>query len=349
MVPVKSYNNSYLLGYIKEWFPNINLIDFYLNTDNIDVEDNSLIYVDDEIYFDEYESAFEKFKDCRNSLLICKDKDLVEYLNKRNLMVHYEPFWYVLDDAISLKYIIKKEMLEDASATTWLTKKLLNKHIKFINKFDKSENFICLNRSINRYKIELLSQLQNYNLISKGFVTCKFTELFNDPGLQKDTLNYYISDLSNGLGYERHNHIMNEIACSSTLRNAIHIAGNLSGHTVITTETFYLNFFTEKSFLFLFCKKMPITFSNFENISVLESEGFDCFTDIINQKYDMCNTVIDKISTGLKDNLDLLSTKLLDKSEEISIRTDNNFDYLINGWIDMKLNNLKEKISTWLH
>jgi hypothetical protein len=90
---------------------------------------------------------------------------------------------------------------------------------------------------------------------------------------------------------------------------------------------------TEKSFLGFFTKKIPIVLAETGRMHELKAEGFDIFHDYVNHRYDSLADPLQRISTALKDNYNLLSNFDID----ITDRANANFDFLINEWLDKKL------------
>ncbi len=90
-------------------------------------------------------------------------------------------------------------------------------------------------------------------------------------------------------------------------------------------------------------------FSPRATISLLQNEGFDCFTDIIDQTYDHEDTWEKKIIRGISSNHGLLVSDMKHMKDEIDHRTQCNYDYLLTHWLDRRLTTLKHDISVWLN
>lgn len=324
---LRPINNSYLIGFVKNKFPSINFEDVYIRIRVVNCQ-NSIVYIDDEMYLNDYEKILSYFNPKDNNLLIVKDKEFHDYLLSKGFLVHHSFFWHQLDDLLSF-YKIKDD-------------------IKFIDKFASDYNYICLNRNSNIYRRKLIEKLNSSDLLTSGFVTSvEERKLLSNTildKLKKDDLSHYISALK--AGYERHTQFIKNVPCSSNVKNFVHISEKLSGHTVITSETEYANFITEKSFLFLFCKKMPIIFSRIPVIDILRKEGFDVFDDIIDHSYVELDWS-DQIIKGIDANRNILSDKLIHLENEINQRTEKNFDYFLNKWFPNQLEKLTNTIYDW--
>lgn len=323
------FSNSYTLGLIRRWFPDVNLVDCYLhNTDPI--TPGSIVFVNDELFAHNADKCVDTFKPHDNLLLISQDSHLSQLLRSHGHRVVHEPFLLAIDDAISMRHL---------------------GDITFRDKFTGEYNFVCLNRRLCEYRAKLLQELAHHDLLAQGYVTYhamgkRAVYQFYHEHLRQDDLGHYTDART---GFERHNHLINDVWCSSNLRNFIYVSEKFTGHTMLSSETRYVNFVTEKSFIALFCKKMPVIFSPRPIISMLENEGFDCFTDIIDQTYDNEDTWEKKIKLGIASNLEVLASDMRHKRDEIDHRTQRNYEHLLTDWLDGRLDTLKHNIMSWLN
>lgn len=322
-------SNSYVLGLIHQWFPSVNLVDCYLHNKD-PITHGSIVFVNDELFAHDAAGCLDTFKPFENLLLISQDRHLSQLLQSHGHAVVYEPFLLAIDDAISMRNL---------------------GNVSFKDKFTGEYNFICLNRRLCEYRAKLLQELAQHDLIAQGYVTYhamgkRAVYQFHHEHLRQDDLAHYTDART---GFERHNHLINDVWCSSNLRNYIYIGEKFTGHTMLSSETRYVNFVTEKSFIALFCKKMPMIFSDRPTISILQNEGFDCFIDIIDQSYDNEDTWEKKINLGIASNREVLASAMRHKQDEINHRTQSNYDYLLTHWLDRRLHGLKHNISTWFH
>jgi hypothetical protein len=317
-----SYRNSWLCGFVKLNFSKYNFIDHYFNKVSCkDLPNNSIIYLDDEDTT-AWEWALDPAVN-KNIILICKIKEVYKKLSKLGYKCLYYPYWVIVDDAIAMK-----------------------KLLEFINvtpTHNRDYSFCCLNRRKTYDRDQVIKELSNLDLIKHGYVT--YHQLVrHDPvtyhhepnhlnGLQLDpSMEHYL--ISGDMGPERHNHQLNNIGYSSLVANYFFIQKNISAAINISVETTMQPFFpTEKSFLGFFTKKIPIVLAEPNRMSELETEGFDIFHDYVNHRYDSLADPMQRISTALKDNYNLLSNFDID----ITDRANANFDFLINEWLDKKL------------
>lgn len=328
--------NSYVCALVHQWFPTVNLVNLYPDKPGsggprkIDpIADGSIVFLDDEYFRNRETRCLDIFKHNKNILLLSQDINFTQFLRNHGHIVVHEPSFLALDDAISMRYL---------------------EHAPVKDKFTGEYNFLCLNRRRCRYRLHLLYQLAQHNLMTQGYVTYhdlgpKTSNKFHHEHLRQDDLSHYTATLT---GVEKHNHLINNVWCSSNVRNYLHIREKFTGHTMVTSETSYIDFATEKSFIALFCKKMPMIFSPRPTISMLQNEGFDCFTDIIDQSYDNEATWEKKITRGIAANRDLLASDMRHKKDEIDHRTQRNYEHLVTHWLDRRLDMLKHNISGWL-
>lgn len=333
------FSNSYTLGFIRQWFPGLNLVDYYLDVTTVGshsctvvfkepITNGSVVLLDDELFLGDKTKCLDLFRHLDNLLFISKDFDLVSLLRNNGHTVVYEPFFLAIDDAISMLYL---------------------EQIPFRDKFAGEYNFLCLNRRQSPNRLKLMRELAQQDLMTHGYVTYhavgrRAAYQFQHEHLRQDDLTHYTAD---GAGLERHNHLINNVWCSSNVKNYLYISDKFTGHTMVASETEYANLVTEKSFIALFCKKMPMIFSPRPIITMLQNEGFDCFTDIIDQSYDNEATWDKKITRGIAANRELLASDMRHKKNEIDHRTQRNYEHLVTHWLDRRLDTLKHNISSW--
>lgn len=321
------------MGFIQEQFPNIPLLDTFDMRSSYPSAKSSIYYIEDQSFYPDYHKVLSFLDPSDNNFLITEDPAHHDYLVKQGFTSYCEPFWYPVDDALSFKEIVST--------------------VNYRNKFLDEYNFICLNRNPGFHRVRIVEKLADYNLLTQGFVTAHFKDLpecrehFEDikyKDLSVDDLSHYVTTMSSG--FERHNHIINGVPCSTNVKNFVHISESMTGHTVISSETEYNNAIADKSFMFAFCKKMPITFGKFPIIDMLREEGFDCFDDVIDQSYTKLNWEL-QVEQGIDHNINLLNNSMASMEKEINERTDNNLDFLLGPWLQRRLDKLTEAIYNW--
>lgn len=330
-------NYSYVVALVRQWFPSVNLVDHYMEKrvnrfrpHQDPITPGSIVFLDDEAFGQRNAQCLEVFEPYINQVLIVSmDRNLSQLLRDQGHNVVYEPFLLGMDDAISMRHV---------------------GDVVFKDKFTGEYNFLCLNRRSCPWRLKLMQQLEHHNLLAQGYVTYHGVggigkiPPYHHEDLRQDDLTHYTDTQT---GFERHNHLINGVWCTSNLRNYLYINEKFSGHTMISSETGYVNFVTEKSMIALFCKKMPMVFSQRPIISMLQNEGFDCFTDIIDHSYDNEDGWEKKIKLGISSNRELLCSDMRHKKDEIDNRTQANYQHLLTHWLDRRLNTLKDNISTW--
>jgi hypothetical protein len=317
-----SHNKSWLTGFLKDNFPKYLFLDFYGGFKNIsDITDNCIIYLDDEdvsSYHFFIESS-EYFLD-KKIILICKIKEVYDKLSSHGYSCLYYPYWHIVDDAIAVKKLQK-----------------INKVISNLTYYEYS--YFCLNRRKNFVREQVINELLRLDLIKFGYVTYhgfSYTDNTVTPmeitGLQPSPdMKHYIN---HQIGFERHNHILQGIDYSSNVANYYYINENILAPINISVETKMLEFFpTEKTFLSFFTKRVPIVFAQYHCIENLRLEGFDLFDDYVDHSYDNITDPQLRITQGIESNHKILTNF----SHDISLRTNANFNYLLNEWLDKKL------------
>lgn len=331
-------HSTYLLALIQQWFPNVNIVDPYyfikdghrMYYDVNPIAHGSIVFIDDEAGTRILNKNLDTFKPYNHLLFISADGNVCQLLRDHGYTALHEPFLVPLDDTISMRH------LGDISVR---------------DKFTDDYNFVCLNKRRCEFRTKLLEQLEQHDLIAHGYVTYhaegkSALHQFYHEDLRHADLTHYTAERA---GCERHNHLINDVWCSSNVRNYLYISENLAGHTMVSSETSFVNFVTEKSFIGLFCRKMPMIFSSRPIITMLQNEGFDCFTDIIDQSYDNEATWAKKIARGVASNRELLSNDMCHKKDEIDHRTQRNYEHLVTHWLERRLDRLKHNISSWLN
>lgn len=308
-------NNSWILGFIFSQFPNIGLKDYYLN--NLLVirdSDYSLVNVDDELFDndEDFKKFLEKF-DPQKDVLLCKSPVWSQILRDYKFSVIHIPYYVILDDCIAVKKMNKDTPL------------LLN----------DSVHFFCLNRNGNIPRFVTVKTLKKYNLIDFGYVTYNAINGQNTlqiPNVRTvNDLSHYVANKS---GFERNNHTINGIDCSSNALNYFYISNNIPGTINISVETKITKFFpSEKSFIFAFTKRLPIIIAEPNRIKDIRDQGFDVFDDVIDHSYDEIYG-LPKIEVAIEKNAKILSSATL--SPFIN-RVENNYKYLLNDWLNTKL------------
>jgi hypothetical protein len=330
LMEVKPCFQSWTLGYIESWFPHLAIKENYAQRYRITKKNKpALVISDDEVFLNIKKSkSLLRIVDPQQDIILFKTEKFYKHYSKNGFRCLYVPFLDIYDDCIALRKI-KNEIL--------------------IN-HNNQINYFCLNRNSTDFRSYLVDVLHENDLIKNGYVT------WNDSNnsISKSTPGViYNSDLSHYknraiVGFERNNHVINEIPCSSNVANYFYISKNIPGIVNIGAETSLSNFFpTEKSFLFLFTKRLPIIIAESFRIKMLEDQGFDVFRDIINHEYDMIDgkNYQDKIQMAIIKNKELLINGI---GDSIDNRLNKNYDYFINEWLPKELSNLKNNIESLL-
>jgi hypothetical protein len=321
MMQFDSLNNSWLNGFIKTRFPHHLFVDF-LNVncvpESFSISHPLIIYLDDEndTLCNQISQKFSK-----SDIIICKIKNVFDKLSNQGYNCVYFPYWHIVDDIIALN-------------------KLENKISTHKNN-NKTYTFSCLNRRYTGERVFTVQTLRDYNLLEYGYVTLNGLIL---PLESNSNLTHYID--SKFGGFERHNHWIDGIGYSSNVANYFYIQQNIKSSINISVETTMDPFFpTEKSFLGLFTKQIPIILAEPNRINELRQEGFDMYDDYINHSYDNVNSSWqERIIQAIQLNQDALRNFDID----INLRATNNLEYLKNEWTNRKLQLLVESIEIFI-
>ncbi len=319
MIQFDSLNNSWLCGFIKKRFPHHSFVDCYSKVNLLKVSllpRPLIIYLDDE---DPSLIDYVKQNFSKSDIIICKIKNVFDDLSVQGYNCIYFPYWHIVDDCIALRKLENKILTHNTN--------------------NKSYTFSCLNRRTIDERVFTIKILRDYNLLDHGYVTCGGRVL---PSMNYSDLAHYTSKFT---GFERHNHWIDGIGYSSIVANYFYIQQNIKSSINISVETTMDPFFpTEKSFLGLFTKQIPIILAEPNRIKELKQEGFDMYDDFINHSYDTISGWKERINQAVNLNQDALRNFDID----IKLRSTNNLEFLKNDWTDKKLQLLAESIEIFI-
>lgn len=317
------YYNSWTLGYLKAAFPQRGLKDYYMGVLRTSYPRlPALVTIDDEVFEDFARlSVIEEIVDKENDLILLKMQEHYDGLTSLGYNCLLVPFLDVYDDCIALGKIGTVNNPRD----------------------DDKIKYFCLNRNCTRQRSYLCDMLDHNGLLSHGYVTWHNANNLLDknlPGLRHDAdLSHYTRRAA---GFERNNHYINGIACSTNIKNYFYIAENIPGMINIAAETSMNAFFpTEKSLMWVFTKRLPIILAEPGRMELLEQQGFDIFRDIIDHSYDSIDKWKPRIDRALASNKDLLINGV---SADVSSRVEKNYDHAVNHWINQELEKLRKNI-----
>lgn len=323
------YNRSWLLGLIKQHF-NIEIYDIYLddalyskyNIEQLDPSVTRVVYVDDEMIggadYRVIDAAFKHIKE--NSIFIFKMEEVAETFKRWGYKSILYPFFHIVDELIPISNF---DPIVGNSSTV---------------------PFAVLNNRFTRERLEMLQILNGHNLLDKGFVTAvdeQFRHYFDAEvfsKIQSTSMDHYRGSAEEGVGFERLSNSINGVLCSSNLVNFYYVAQNVPGNILIQVETCpsdWLKFTTEKTFIPMATRKMPMVFAHWDIIGMLRDEGFDVFDDIIDHRVEA--------NEAIAANKELLRAPF---EHDIQVRLDSNYDYLVGEWHKKQINNLLELINS---
>lgn len=319
--------NSWTLGYLKAAFPQLSLKDFYMYVyRTTDAKLPALVTIDDEVFEEvDHLDIINEFVDKTRDILLVKVRHHYTYLIEQGYTCLYVPFLDIYDDCIALNKM-------QANMKTSIKSDI---------------NYFCLNRRSTRARSYMVETLHSNDLIKNGYVTWHDANNLvkkNLPGLRLDAdLSHYTKRAA---GFERNNHTVNGVACSSNVVNYFYIADNIPGMINISVETWVTPFFpTEKSFLWLYTKRLPILIAEPGMIELLRQQGFDVFDDIIDHGYDSIAKFRPKIDAAIESNKLLLQTGI---TQDVSQRLEKNYQHATDTWITQQLDKLKADITALL-
>lgn len=322
------YYNSWTLGYLKAAFPQLGLKDYYMGVLRTSYPklSSSIVIIDDEVFEDFNRlDVIEEFVDKDKDILLIKVKDYHDFLTNLGYTCIYAPFLDVYDDCIALNKIGSNIKIND----------------------DTSLNYFCLNRNSTRARSYLCDMLEYNELIHHGYVTWHDANSLlqkNIPGLRDDAdLSHYTRRTA---GFERNNHTIDGIACSTNVKNYFYIAENIPGMINIAVETSIQHFFpTEKSLMWAFTKRLPIILAEPGRMGLLEQQGFDIFRDIIDHSYDSIEKWKQRINAAIDTNMNVLRNGA---KGNFTSRLEKNYQHATGSWIKKELDDLTKNIATLL-
>ena len=214
--------------------------------------------------------------------------------------------------------------------------------------------FNSLNRRWNEGRFHLLKLMipKCPTLLRRGFVTASTMTFFKDhPHISKDPAFETTYTRTQGIPIELNTRRLNDLPVTTNLVNFKHIAENIPGKISIQIETYVqgrgngFHFITEKSMLAMATAQIPMIIGFAPDFMKrwLDSQGFDIFSDIVDQSYDSEPDYLLRIEKAIKQNMDLLHGRV--KWNDISARTQVNQDLLINDWLVRSLTEVLDQVN----
>lgn len=214
--------------------------------------------------------------------------------------------------------------------------------------------FNSLNRRWNEGRFHLLHFMtqKHPTLLRRGFVTASALDYFkNHPHISKDPVFNSSYTKTQGRAIELNTQRLDDLPVTTNLINFKHIAENIPGKISIQVETYVqgmgngFHFITEKSMLAMATAQIPmiVGFASGFMRRWLTDQGFDIFSDIVDQTYDSEPDYLLRIEKAIGRNIDLLHGRV--KWNDISARIQANQDRLINDWLVASLRDLLDQVN----
>lgn len=325
------WNNVKSTKYLQE---NVSKIDFLIH-------DNVIICIDDETFEGkssdiEIISNFIK-KKCplllTKAIFIFKTKKLYDLAKNNNLKSVYFPYFDIMEDLIVFEKI--KKYPENVKST----------NLSFFN----------LNGRYNLIRDFLLDTLSRYNLMKYGYVTCNFKDKVSQSIIRKIRSDQFGEEVyfKSSIPADRLFHFFDDIPCTLNLKNYFYICENVPGSIYLGVEScapknvdLSLRSPSDKTLLPFICKRLPLIIGDEGKIEILESEGFDLFSDILDHSYSKIknDNYKEKVITCVEKNYEVLKNNSFLDSKEIKERLNKNQEFLINQWYNRQINKFIEDI-----
>ena len=333
-------NNSYLIKYISEKFPELCIIDsfsrkFYVHGK---IENQKIIIFDEEDYELDNKVKLNLPKKImeKDSVFITKTPKGLSNYNFKNKVI--STYFDIMEDFFALSHLEQKDLdilsSENKNQYTFLclnNNPKLNR-IKLIYKLAKKDllknsytsfgemNFVEEKLYFEKIKSKKINHQQRYSGYSRII-----------PEHQKQFIKYSDYDIKyNTTKYhpEKAFHTFGDIQCTTNFLNYFDIKENMDSNIVLIEETFLHTYYPcEKTFLPFFTQKIPIVISSHNAMSEIKKEGFDIFEDIVDFSYDSEENIDKRIERCVEDNEELLRTGI-QNSKELKERFDYNFFHL---------------------
>ena len=317
-------NGSWLVHLLSEKFPVVDICNQPVTQELFNFSKETVVTFDTEMVCGDKKNLI-KFlafsKHLKDAVWIVQILDVYNLLKKLDYNVVYEPAMNSMDEILGLKNTNKIQPY-----------------------YDNSKNYFCLNRNYNTVREQTLKNLNTFRLIEFGYVTAHSSKFATLPGVETPAMNHYKT--TSNLGYERCQPGDNT---SINIKN-FHIVSKLPGNIAVSIESGWhlINNFktfmeTEKSIMPYAVQRIPLILGNKNVNKKYKNDGFDIFDDIVDYSYDSMDfDDIQKPYIMIKNNEKLLKNGVdLDK---IKPRLEKNYNFLINDWVDNKIDNLIKEI-----
>jgi len=314
-------NNSYMIKYISEKFPELCIVDTFASMDFSD------LFV---------------YGDTKKQKIVIYDEENFEINNKKNFKLpkklHEDDNIYIIKTPVGLKkYNYKNvvlsvyfDILEDLFSLSLIEEKELN---DLISNNENKYTFLSLNNTVNINKFKLIKELSKNNLLEKAYVSFGEYKKNNFRLTTEEKKFLKISDYTNRYKIfekppERVCHTFRNVECSANFINNFYIKKNMSTNIALMQETFLHRYYPcEKTFLPFFTQKIPIILSAENSMLELKKQGFDIFEDMVDFSYDSEKEKEKRVKKCVNNNLDLLRTGI-QTNKKIKERFDFNFFHL---------------------
>lgn len=302
------------------------------------IENNTIFFIDDEKFEQQYDSieVFFKFiktidSKNKNIIYIVKTKIFADYFEK------YEIKNYIFEPLL--------EVINFYYGSFRIRKSLINNKVKDVS-------FCSLNGTRNQVREFLLYKLNEYGLLNIGHVTaCKQFFLNLDEEIKEHVKEDKFFDKF----YYDEEHKYHQ---DKNLVNILYIDKHVPGNIFLTVESFNYNkveeslrpLYTEKTSTPFLTKRIPLIIGYKNIINNLKNDGFDMFDDIIDYEYDSIDPINyqEKINLCIKNNLGILKDNDFYDNIDINKRLEYNKNHY-NKWIEDKILNLEFNIENKLN
>ena len=211
----------------------------------------------------------------------------------------------------------------------------------------KDVSYCSLNGTRNQVRELLLYKLNEYGLLSEGYVTA-CGQFFLD--LNDDVKTYISEDKFFDKFYYDEDHKYYQ---DKNLVNILYIDKHIPGNIFLTVESFNYDqvekslrpLYTEKTSTPFLTKRIPLIIGYKDIINNLRDDGFDMFDDIIEYEYDEIDHMDyqKKVDLCIKNNAHILKSNNFYEDFEIDKRLEYNKAHY-NIWVESKILNLESNI-----
>lgn len=319
-------NSNWIEGLMGTWCTE--KVDFwpYLRSD---IHTSRIVFISDENYYTEQSGFFDYLKGC---LLITQNENRHRDFLDRGISSIYYPWVHWILHLIPLRRlgVFPEKFRTDT----------------------KIFNFLNRRWHPGRYKLIRYLMEESKDVCVQGFITANEFDYYKDhPEIASDAgFNSFYQEGS--VGFEKNNVEFLGTECSVNVKNFFHIADNVPGLICLQVETawpehHYQIRLTEKSMIPFITQQIPLLIGPDPGlISLLRSQGFDTFDDLIDHSYDDKPDYGDRLLGSINLNRALLSGHR--RIPDVSMRLKKNQDFLVNKWLDSNLLDLFDDINNFL-